>query len=375
MMTVGAISSENLGVSGLSDSSKQTPLPLSKRLEGVVQKVLNCLYSKWALIGAVGCLVGACFGAAVGLGVALTGVLIALMLDRNRKKKAVPVVPMEFVLPNGQAGSPEYNKAIFMQTMEAIQKGKGIDPELYQQSLDGARVSLGEELAGEAPAAPAQTKFLFEPITTFAMLQRLVNEGRRPLVLDMANGAVPGGAVLGGSNAQEETLCRQSTLYPALKKLNYPLPEFGGAFVPHVQFFRDDAYKGIRPLVVDVFASAAYDCNLSHKPGSLGLGYNRPVDEEAYRNGMKGKIRAMLRTAIANGNRALVLSGWGCGAYENDTNVVANLYRDVFMELEFNGAFDVVAFGIYRPEDPNDWEIFQWCFNRPSWSKEPRYLL
>lgn len=99
------------------------------------------------------------------------------------------------------------------------------------------------------------------------MLQRLVNEGRRPLVLDMANGAVPGGAVLGGSNAQEETLCRQSTLYPALKKLNYPLPEFGGAFVPHVQFFRDDAYKGIRPLVVDVFASAAYDCNLSHKPG------------------------------------------------------------------------------------------------------------
>lgn len=99
------------------------------------------------------------------------------------------------------------------------------------------------------------------------------------------------------------------------------------------------------------------------------------MDEEAYRNGMKGKIRAMLRTAIANGNRALVLSGWGCGAYENDTNVVANLYRDVFMELEFNGAFDVVAFGIYRPEDPNDWEIFQWCFNRPSWSKEPRYLL
>ena len=57
----------------------------------------------------------------------------------------------------------------------------------------------------------------------------------------------------------------------------------------------------------------------------------------------------MLRSAIQNGNRTLVLSAFGCGAFRNDPNFIAAAYRRIFAEPEFAGAFDVVAFGIYDP--------------------------
>jgi hypothetical protein len=119
----------------------------------------------------------------------------------------------------------------------------------------------------------------------------------------MANRYVPGGSVTTGARAQEETLCRQSTLYPSLGGIQYPLPEFGGAVVPNVQFFRDDAYQGIEPFTADVFLSAAYDCNIEHDRG-----YDRPAPgpdggDDMYATGMRRKIRTMLRFAMENGKK------------------------------------------------------------------------
>ena len=52
--------------------------------------------------------------------------------------------------------------------------------------------------------------------TTLMTACRLVQAGRKPLVLNFANGTHVGGGFLTGARAQEETLCYASTLYSTL---------------------------------------------------------------------------------------------------------------------------------------------------------------
>ena len=194
--------------------------------------------------------------------------------------------------------------------------------------------------------------------TSFEMAKTLIEQGYKPLVLDMANKSSPGGSVLKGSNAQEETLCRQSDLYLTLKRAQekeyYPIPEHGGILVKNVHFFKDENYHFLdSPLQMDVFASAAYDCNPAHRPDLKNnlYGYDRPTREEDYANGTKLKIRTMLQAAKKNENDSLVLSAFGCGAFKNDPSQIASWYNEVLSEPEFRDAFKVVSFAIKGNEN------------------------
>jgi uncharacterized protein (TIGR02452 family) len=330
----------------------------------LINKIKEVVLSRWALVVATAVLAGACFGVMVGLAAAAVGAMIAAFAFKSQVVPVPPgtVQPAPVAQIPGDPNSREYNVGIFNQTLAMIAEGVRINPEQHRQSIAGARVV--PEIAGQVnvPGARVATRFIVEPITTYAMTRRLVQEGHRPLVLDMANRYERGGAVRTGARAQEETVCRQSTLYPALERLEYPLPERGGALVPGVQFFRDDAYNVVEPFAADVFVSAAYNCNRAH-----GAGYDRPGPEEVdmfYEIGTDAKIMTMLRAAIQNGNRSVVLSAFGCGAFRNDPNFIARTYRRILDMPEFRGAFDVVAFGIYDPpgaQHPNC-PIFQEFF-------------
>lgn len=328
------------------------PAEAPSGLCGIVNKITEYVLSKWALVAASAALAGACFGILAALVTAVVGTAIASFIgNRNPVPGQVsapfqlkPLVPAQFVAPAGAVGSAQYNVGIFNQTLEAIRTGLGLYPELHQEMLKTPVVVQPYAAPLAPPANPVATQFIVEPVTTFEMTRRLVAMGHRPLVLNMANRYDRGGAVLRGARAQEETLCRQSDLYKGLEKVHYPLPELGGAAVRGVQFFRDDEYNYVEPIVADVFTSAAYNNNLAH-----GRGFDRPVDDAVYLANTKEKMRTMLRWGIQNGNRVLNLSAFGCGAFRNDPNVVANAYREVFNEPEFRGAFDVVAFGIFDP--------------------------
>lgn len=339
------------------------PAAASSGLEGIIKKISDLVLSKWAIVAATALVAGACFGVMVGLGVAAVGALIAAVAFK-KEEGVVPggVVPAPLAPVAGDPNSREYNVGIFQQTLAMILEGLRINPDRHRQMLDGARVVPEIRERAQVRGERVATRFVIEPVTTYEMTRRLVQEGHRPLVLDMANRYTRGGGVVTGARAQEETVCRQSNLYPALERLEYPLPEKGGALVPGVQFFRDDEYNVVEPFAADVFVSAAYNCNRAH-----GAGYDRPGpdgEDEFYATGTDAKIRTMLRAAIQNGNRALVLSAFGCGAFRNDPNFIAAAYRRIFAEAEFAGAFDVVAFGIYdhpgadRPNCPLFQEFF-----------------
>lgn len=62
--------------------------------------------------------------------------------------------------------------------------------------------------------------------------------------------------------------------------------------------------------------------------------------------GVKNKIRTILRIACDQGQKNLVLGALGCGAFHNPPRYTARLFREVLCEQEFAGAFDRICFAV-----------------------------
>jgi uncharacterized protein (TIGR02452 family) len=341
------------------------------RLDALREKVVKYILNRWALVVVSALAAAACFGIFAGLVVGAVGAIIAAVVKKAAPvappptpavqvpvpvvaQPPAPIVPVP-VAPAQVVPVPQnLNVRIFERTLEAIQNGQHIDAALHQQMLGTTRVVQPYGAPLPLPVYRLEPLVFIAPFTTYEMTRRVVQLRRKTLVLDMANAQTPGGAVLRGARGQEEDLCRQTNLYPALTSQPYPIPEHGGILVPNVQFLRNDAYEFAVPFTADVFASAAYDCNLEH-------GGDRPANQDDYIEGTKEKMRTMFRVGREIGSRALVLSAFGCGAFRNDPVLISRLYREVLDEPEFNGAFDVVAYGIYDPgrEMGRNYRIFR----------------
>jgi uncharacterized protein (TIGR02452 family) len=174
----------------------------------------------------------------------------------------------------------------------------------------------------------------------------------------MANALRAGGGFKNGALAQEEALCYRSSLFFTLKIAFYPLKDKATIYSPTVLVIRDSLAKGhnfldVRtpaalPVISVVSSAALYRPNLdsaSPKDGSTSgeKVYSRKEDADM----MKDKIRSILRTAIKNKHRKIVLGAFGCGAFNNPAKLVASFFKEVFAESEFCGGwFEDVVFGV-----------------------------
>jgi len=196
------------------------------------------------------------------------------------------------------------------------------------------------------------TGCVFEVLQKDCLLaaRSLVKEGHSVCVLNMANQFTPGGGYANGAGAQEEDLCRRTDLLKSLpghypdKKVSFG--EFSVLYSTNVTVFRGDKTEGYalyepnNRFNINVVSSAAYNLGDKDKPS-----YKNPNTPE-YESGMKRKIRGQLRVAGDHGNRCLVLSAFGCGAFKNDATKVSQFYLDVLSEKEFEGVFDIIQFAI-----------------------------
>lgn len=167
-----------------------------------------------------------------------------------------------------------------------------------------------------------------------------IDKDPKVLVLNFANPVHPGGGVRNGARAQEEDLCRKSSLLLALEdksareyyEYNASLHTYMGSDAiiinPAVEIIKDTNGELLdESVVVSVMTCAAP--MVSH--GLEGM------SQQEYEQMFYDRIVATLKVAAHYGYKYLVLGAWGCGAFGNDAKVVANLYYKALKELRYNG--------------------------------------
>ena len=188
----------------------------------------------------------------------------------------------------------------------------------------------------------------------------------RPVcVLNMANAELAGGGFKHGARAQEEALCYRSSLFFTLKPRYYTIPEEGAIYSPKVLVFRESEKDGhdlmdLRdPASLSVIAvvSVAAVC----LPPLITTGSGRKTyRSDRERKLMIAKMRVILRTMCRNRHRNIVLGAFGCGAFANPAEEVADMWRVVLLEQEFQaGWFEHVLFAVMDIQGSNNFRVFE----------------
>ena len=159
------------------------------------------------------------------------------------------------------------------------------------------------------------------------------------LVLNMANPVHPGGGVRNGARAQEEDLCRKSSLLLSLesrkaekyydynRRLDTRMGSDAMIFTPKVEIIKDENGNLLdETVIVSVLTCAAPMVSF----GKEGM------SEKQYQEMVYNRIMGMLKCSAYFGYKMLVLGAWGCGAFGNDARVISNLFYKALKDLNYN---------------------------------------
>ena len=251
------------------------------------------------------------------------------------------------------------------------------DTENFYASDENLRQAIQNSIKGTAfydaqnyPSLPAR-KFEHTEISvvrrrTFDMA---ISMQKRYLELkiavhNFASATNPGGGVKHGSRAQEEGLCRCSTLYPVLdtadnwkryytvnRRRNDARYDDACIYTPEIIICKSDIDHPARlPRdrwdLVDVITVAA--------PNLRGLTIS---DEELFAL-HETRLRHMLTVIAHHGAEIFVTGAFGCGAFQNNPEVVAQAYKKILPE--FDGYFKEVVFAVYcRPHETINYDTFK----------------
>ena len=225
-----------------------------------------------------------------------------------------------------------------------------------QINWEGEKIEYGEARF----AAPAQ--MILSAKKTVEAAMPYAREGKRVCILNFASSVAPGGGVLTGQQAQEESICRVSTLYFALSD-----PQTAGKFydyhwemihagrmnrrnrddiiyTPGVVAVRDDA-NGEAMMEesdwyeMDVITCAAPDLR------QLGDGAQFSPSPEELRTLHEVRWRCILAAAARHEVDVLILGAFGCGVFANPPELVADAFNSVLQE--FQNHFETIEFAVY----------------------------
>ena len=270
---------------------------------------------------------------------------------------------------------------VFQDTMAWIKADKDLS-----DSVDKAKVATEVFYEDDDPSFNIQKELDRTEITvsgdrSYQAAMRLSKEmpGSKIAVMNFANAFHAGGGVTKGSSAQEECLCRTSTLYPLLYRrtlrdsyykhhydLGTPKASDSLIYTEGVVICKTDEDLPKRMpkedwVTVDVITIAAPDLRTkSNVHAELVGGGTYMNSAELFGYHVKRAIH-MLTVAAAKKAEVLVLGAFGCGAFENDPEVVARAFKVALQE--FPKMFKRIEFAVYcPPSGSRNYEVFKKCF-------------
>jgi len=256
--------------------------------------------------------------------------------------------------------------AIAQNTLDILEAG-------YYESPNGDRVDFTQELASCLDGTTYYDPDILSNIkqevlsrtpqfstTEFEVKNETTLMGSEPIaktqkfqkigVLNFASARNPGGGFLKGAQSQEESLARSSALYKSLLKC----PDYYNfhrsyhsllytdrmIYSPSCPVFKnDDGTLLEKPYLVDFITSPAPNAGMILK--------NQPQDAGKIQEVLKIRGSKLLSLAAYRGCDALILGAWGCGVFQNEPSMVAQMFADFLLAKgQFWGRYKNVIFSV-----------------------------
>lgn len=241
--------------------------------------------------------------------------------------------------------------------------------DVQQQAISGTQFYTSEDLDTMLTSMKLKSEYstVFEVIeeTTIQSVLRIISEGFiNPMCLNFASAKNPGGGFFNGAQAQEESIARSSGLYPcqmsafdfyethrAMKSCIYT---DGMIYSPEVPILRKDSGELLdTPVLSSIITAAAVNTGVVKR-----FEIERISEVEDI---MKKRIDKLLCLSAIKNHKTLILGAWGCGVFQNDPKMIANLFQEL-LTTKYQGVFEKAVFAIYA-KNKKFIEAFQSEFN------------
>ncbi len=255
-------------------------------------------------------------------------------------------------------------KALAKETLDLVENGSYIAPSgkmvnfaaLTKSCLSATRSLSHDQLEAirqrvvDEPTngRPASIEVANE--TTLGGIRRLRSSGCQPVAaLNFASAKNPGGGFLNGSEAQEESLARNSALHASLirawdfyeRHRASPSLLYSDAMIlsPDCPVIRDDDGTLLEvPQAVTFITSAA--------PNAGAITTNRPEELSQLPATLMRRSEFVLALAASAGYKHLVLGAWGCGVFRNDPTEVAGVFMRHLRHANWSSRFERIVFSV-----------------------------
>lgn len=264
--------------------------------------------------------------------------------------------------------------SVFKDSMSLIDGDNQLQQSVADSIASQQFIAEGTTIALPQPPYAEPAKVIVTKNRSFEAARHYAEQGFKTAVLNFASSTNPGGGVTSGASAQEECLCRVSTLYPCLKdesmwdlfyaphrKARNPLHNDDIIYTKDVIVFKDDDYQPLpKPFTVDVITCAAptlrEQSSNRYNPSDGDKAPDITPEDLLALHEKRG--RQILSAAAANGAQVIILGAFGCGAFRNDPVVVAQAYANILSE--YLHYFRTIEFAVYcRPLSPQNFDAFK----------------
>lgn len=284
------------------------------------------------------------------------------------------------------------NVEIFEDSVALMNENENLQRSI-EASISKQRLYLEAEEVGVRRKVKSNTKTVVSKKRSFEAAAEYARDGKKVCVLNFASSTNPGGGVTRGSSAQEECLCRCSTLYPCLniekmwnafygphRAAGNPLYNDDCLYTPGVVVFKSDVSFPERMEEADWYQVDVITCaapNLRSVPSNFmnpcaGETPAEIENEKLYKLHQQ-RIEKIFRIAAANGAEILILGAFGCGAFCNPPEVVAKAFKAV--QEKYASYFEMIEYAVFcgRYETEN-YQVFRKVLEKEETCDLSRFL-